>query len=286
MQNGKLGDSFPQSSRYFDFRGRWHSAPTLSSLIQALGRICHYRRGSPPIPIVSNYLKHDCLDQWNENNQLYRFFREPLRMRPDTYLSELKIPLMPEEFLKKYKHQTELQIRCRYQPVHLKKSKMKNCDHLPHLYRNYNEQDRHRLVLSAQPQMGKTGVIIEFLFSLHERITQLVVEDKEVDQCVEIEDPSPVFVQQPAAFSLPYGRYFEGRLSDRELRLRYQLLRWAKYHMPVVRQRLAAISNSQASNLESFIRKDEGITSATAQSLLMSAIEKYQRDGDSFSIVK
>ena len=283
MQNGKLGDSFPKSSRYFDFRGRWHAAPALSSLIQALGRICHYQRESPPVPIVSKYLKSDCLNQWSKTNQVYNFCQEPLRMRPDTYLSELKKPLMPDGFLKAFKHQTELQIRCRYQPVHLKKSKIKNCDHVGRHYREHNEQDHHRLVLSAQPQMGKTGVIIEFLYCLHERVAQ---PDGKPKQSVEVEDPSPVVVHQPATYSLPYGRYFEGRLLDTELCKRYQQLRHGKYHLAVVKERSETISSNEDPNLESRIRKTEGILSSTGTSLLRKAITEFKNSGDLFSIQK
>lgn len=205
-------------------------------------------------------------------------------MRPDTYLSEHKQPLMPRAFLEKYKDRTELQMRCCYKAVKLEKSNLENCDFLRNqCYREYDELDHRRFILFAQPQMGKTGVIIEFLHQLHETVNGI-----KPDEEVEVEDPCPVTVCHPCMFTLPYSRYFEGSLSEKGLRRRYQTLRRGKYHLKMALCRKSILHNSRATeqSLEEEIAKQEGIESETGRCLLRAAIEKYKKQDNQFTIVK
>lgn len=149
VDKARMGDTFPKNFTHLDLRARDPAKPNLSSLIQSLGRLCTYTEGKA------------LLRKALVSETTWKILKGKREILVDIYLKG-KVPW--DTTLKGV------------DPFN-KEAKSDSYD--------CNNKGKHnkRLVLCAEPQVGKTGTYISFLHEMRQRIGELYAPGPKRGQC-------------------------------------------------------------------------------------------------------
>ncbi|CAH1787208.1 unnamed protein product [Owenia fusiformis] len=198
VDNGRMGDTFPQSFNTMDLRLQFQeSGSTLTSVVQQLGRLCRYSdkpNSNMPYALIGK--------------ELYDKFQKALDKSPVYY-----------GYTNDYRSLIDTRVTSSGQSKGYQKSED-------------TEKHHNRILLDAEPQIGKTGVFLEVICLLwkiiknnispvkaieQESVTFSSDEDEEDDIGDEIDDIAAGKEKDDQYWSYPYWRNLKpGKLYDKE----------------------------------------------------------------------
>ena len=156
VEKGRMGDTFPHSFDCLDLRLMGSSAsPRLSTLVQELGRLCRYVDKKDTV-VPSVLLGKNLFDKLRKHNKECSLFS--LDIDPGSYMTRYRGSL-PDPNLKRSGSLRWMRFRA-----------------TDDSYDHQNElQHKNRLLLQAEPQIGKTGAYLYFI----QRLRQAVCQDEQ-----------------------------------------------------------------------------------------------------------
>jgi hypothetical protein len=217
-QKGRMGDTFPENFKYYDLRSATNSHPMLSTVKQELGRLCTYMNpDSTSLPrkaLISQKLKEYLVSETLKELSIDRYLVEKT-----TWAKRV------EEFT--------------------------TTPNLNSYDENNTEKDDRRLVLKAEPQIGKTGTYLQLLHYLRAEYgaPYVPLDTHDVEE----------WARDPVKEELVRQQFLD-----------YSSVAWCKYTLPVQWERLELLCQAVEQHSDETCWKKHFIDLVTTREAILS----------------